>query len=342
MKRPVSLLLLLVFAAVQIYFARVPLSHQVQGSSWIEVSRQPGGMVQRQGLYYLVTPRQSYRLTANQVHIIAEKKSLNWVDVPEPSGAGVWRLAVGPAALPLVGIGGPVYPSPNGQSVIWIDPATRLGYLSENGTGGLSRLSDKIGSVRQVLWAPDSQAVGLVGQGPHGEGAYLWDQDHNVNPLVLPTDGLTITSLGFSAADALLASLSNGKVLAQGRGTLPIPALSPLFLDTSHADVLGETANNVIFWNNGRELLTSRPDLKWEGRAVFSADGQRAAILSQTIAGQWELLTYDAQNRQHLEISLPFAEHAEYHLLGFLGSHWILVTVPSGPHRGTYAWWVQG
>lgn len=339
MKRPVSLLLLLIFAAVQIYFARVPLSHQVQGSSWIEVSRQAGGLVQRQGTYYLVTPTQSYRLTANQVHITAQKQSLNWVDVPMPSGSGVWKLAMGQNALALVGIGGPVYPAPNGQSVLWIDPATRLGYLSSSGADGVSPLSTRLGGLTRVAWAPDSQAIGVVGQGPQGVGAYLWDGDHNVNPVAVGPD---VSALGFSQTDTLMVAFNNGRVMVQGRGMLALPALSPIYLARGQTDVLGETANDVIFWNDWQKLVANRPALKWEGKAVFAADGRRAAILGKTMGNTWDLLTYDAVAHQHLEISLPFSGKTHYHLLGFLGSHWVLVTVPSGPHSGTYAWWIQG
>ncbi len=339
MKRPVTLLFLLVFAAVQIYFAKVPLSHQVQGSSWIEVSPEAGGMVEREGQYYLVTPTSTYRLTANQVHITANKKPMRWVDVPEPSGAGVWKLAVGPGALPLVGIGGPVYPSPDGRSIIWVDSTTHIGYVSLTGAPGMQPLSRKMGRLNQVLWAPDSQAVGLVGVGPQGEGAYVWDRDGNVSAVALPSAGLTITGLGFSQNNQLLAKLNDGRVLMQGRGIIALPAMSPLFLAKDHADILGETANQVIFWRNGTKLGIDRPDLKWIGRPAFSVDGQAAAILSKGMGDEWRLLTYG--NHEHLEISLPYP-HTTYHLLGFLGSHWIVITVPSGPHTGTYAWWIQG
>jgi hypothetical protein len=341
-KRPVSLLLLIVFAAVQLYFARAPLSHQVQGTSWIEVSQKPGGLVLRQDGYFLVTPRAAYRLRANQIHITAEPTSLTWVEVPEPSGSGVWKLAVGPESLPLLGIGGPVYPSPNGQSVIWVDHSTRLAYVSQSGQSGLHLLSGKLGALSQVVWAPDGQVVGVVGQGPEGEGAYVRDRDGNVDAMMVPSAGLSITSLGFSRTDTLLVSLNNGSVLEQGRGPLPLPQMSPLFLAHDHADILGETADHTIFWHDGERLTINRPDLKWEGRARFSRDGQRAAILSKTMGGAWKLLVYDGENGQQLEISLPFNGNADYRLLGFLGSHWVLVTVPSGEHAGTYAWWIQG
>jgi hypothetical protein len=338
-KRPVSLLLLLVFAAVQIYFAQVPVSHQVESSTWIEVSPHAGGLVERQGDYYLITVNATYRLQANQVHITAHKHSLTWVDVPEPSGMGVWKLAIGPAAIPLVGLGGPVYPAPNGQSVLWVDPRTHLAYLSQTTIGGLRRLSPELGAVSTALWAPDSQALGLVGQGPQGMGAYLWDRDGVLSSVALPADHLAIAALGFSRDNMLLVALNTGRVLFQGKGLVPLPALSPIYLDKGHADILGETANDVIFWMAGKRLELERPDLKWMGQAAFASNGQMAAVLSQTMGGQWRLLTYTS--RQHLEISMPFAGRTRYRLLGFLGSHWILVTVLNGPHAGTYAWWAQ-
>lgn len=339
-KRPVSLVLLLLFAAVQIYFARVPVSHQVQGSTWMEVASQAGGMVQRQGRYFLVTPSDVYRLQATQVHVTADKASLEWLDVPEPSGAGVWKLAIGPSDVPLLGIGGPVYPAPNGQDIIWVDPATHLAYHSVNAPTPMKPLSSEMTAVSQVLWAPDSQAVGLVGNGPSGMGAYVWDRDGNLTPLVLPNGQAPIAALGFSSQNRLLTALSNGTVLLQGRGVLPLPKLSPLYLGKNQGDILGETANHVVFWEHESMQKYQRPDMKWHGRATFSPDGQRAAVLGQNMSGRWSLMTYGPL-AQHLTISLPFSQGTVYHLLGFMGDHWILVTVPSGPHVGTYAWWTQ-
>ncbi|MCY0877511.1 MAG: hypothetical protein OWU84_00975 [Firmicutes bacterium] len=339
MKRPVSLLLLLAFLAIQLYFARVPLTHQVQGSTWLEVSPSAGGMVERQGRYYLVAPNRLYGLEANGAHVIARPLPLSWVDVPEPSGAGVWKLAVGPSALPLVGLGGPVYPSPDGQSIVWVDPATRLGYLSTDSASGMTLISPDLSRIQRVLWAPDSQALGILGQGPEGFGAYLWDRDNNLTPMAIPSDGLTITGMGFSQDNLLLVALSTGQVLYQGRGVVALPRLSPLFLDPDQAAILGETRRQVIFWRPGARAVYERPDASWEGRAMFAANGQTAAILGQNHRGAWELFIYGTSS--HEAVRLPFSSRITYDLLGFLGSHWVLVSVPDGPHRGTYAWWVQ-
>jgi hypothetical protein len=340
MKRPVSLLLLLVFAAIQIYFARFPLAHQVQGSTWLEVCPAAGGMVERQGHYYLVTPEALYALHANGAHVTAQRSALSWVDVPEPSGAGVWKLAVGPAQVPLVGIGGPVYPAPDGQSIVWVDPRTRLGYLSADSADGMTLLSPALGRLTSVLWAPDSAALGIIGQGPDGFGAYLWDRDNNLTPMAIPSDGLAITGMGFSRDNLLLVALSTGQVLYQGRGVVPLPRLSPVFLDPNQAAILGETVRRVIFWRPTGRLTYWRPDVRWVGRAMFGADGEEAAVLAHGMENGWELLIYGMNG--HWEVSLPFARDTTYDLLGFLGNHWVLVSVPTGPHQGTYAWWIQG
>lgn len=338
MKRPVSLLLLLVFAAVQIYFAKVPLSHQVQGSSWIEVSPHAGGVVERQNQYYLVTPKMAYRLSANSVHITAKATSMNWMDVPEPSGQGVWHLALGPADLPLLGIGGPVYPAPDGQSVLWVDPSTHLVYRGGLGNDSLNRWSERLGSVTKILWAPDSQAVAVAGQGPNGYGVYAWDRDNNVSPVAIPNQALTVTGLGFSRRETVLASFSNGQVLWQGHGVVKLPPLNPVALAPTHAELIGMTANHVILWRAGKRREYSRPDLKWTGKPRFSADGQYTATLARTMGGDPRLLIYSSHHQW--DISLPFGGHTHFQLLGFMGNHWALVTVPDGPHQGTYAWWV--
>lgn len=341
MKRPISLLLLFVFAAMQIYFGHGALTHGVQGSAWTLVSRQAGGMVQRQGQYYLVTPTESFRLQVSPGGVAAQRSGLNWIDVPEPSGAGVWKLALGPSALPLVGIGGPVYPSPDGASVVWVDPATRLAYLSTTGDLGLNRLSRKLGPVSTAIWAPNSSQLAVAGTGPQGPGAYVWSRSGGVKAVAVPGAPLAVTALGFTARHDLMAALNNGRVIEQQRGLLALPVLSPLYLDNGRADILGETPEHAIFRSEGRNQVWNRPDLKWVGRAAFSAGGQRAAILSRTVGGQWKLLVYTADGI-HTVIALPYGKPASYQLLGFLTSHWIMVVVPDGAHAGTYAWHLSG
>lgn len=321
------------------YFAKVPVAHQVQGSSWIEVTSEPGGLVTRQGAPYLVTPKTAYALSANGVHVTAKGHPLHWVDVPEPSGRGVWHLAMSSQNLPLVGIGAPVYPSPNGQNVLWIDSGSRTPYLSPS-NGALGVLSNRVRDVKRAVWAPDSQAVAFVAVGPEGRGVYQWDRDHHLSTVaVLSHTSVKVTGLGFGPQQTVLASFNNGRVVWQGHGTLPLPKLQSLALDPSQPSVVGLTPNHVVFWNSGHVGKFKRPDMKWIGKPRFSQNGQYAAVLAQSMGGEKSLLLYSGST--HLSVSMPFGRKAAYHLLGFIGSHWALVTVASGVHRGTYAWWVR-
>lgn len=341
MKRPLTLLLLFVFAAAQIYFAKQPVSHQVQGSTWMEVSTTPGGLVERDQTYYLVGTRQAYVLQANGVHITASPQSLTWLDVPEPSGQNVWHLAVsGAAGIPLVGVGGQIYPAPNGQSVVWIDGSTDQAYVSNPVASAVTPIQPPFGRVQKALWASDSHALALLGRGPEGQGLYIWDGDHRLQAAILPSGATSITGFGIAQNESVIAGLSSGRVVLQGTGLISqIPPLSPMAVARHHETVFGMTANQVILWHRGHEARTSRPDLAWSGVPRFSKNGQYAAVLAHNMAGQEQLLLYGLH--QHWNISLPYAK-TSYHLIGFVGDHWVLVTVAEGTHQGTYAWWING
>ncbi|MHB1611668.1 MAG: hypothetical protein ACYCT0_08275 [Sulfobacillus sp.] len=340
MKRPMTLFLLLVFAAVQIYFAKLPISHQVQGSTWIDVGKVPGGLVRREGEYYLVGAEKAFQLHANGVHITMSPVSLSWMDIPQPSGQGIWHLALGAQMIPLVGIGGLVYPAPNGQSVIWVDQGTARAYVSSPATGALNPLDPGLVGVKRALWAQDSHALALLGQGPNGAGLYVWDGDHNLVPVILPNGTAQIAQFGFTRKEAVVAVLNTGRVVWQGHGLIQsLPALNPVAVASEHASVLGMTANQVIFWHDGQKISSSRPDEIWQGAPRFSSNGEMAAILARTMDGQQKLLLYGLHH--HWAISVPYP-NTPYHLIGFLGNHWVLVTVPSGNHAGTYAWWISG
>lgn len=339
-KRPVTVLLLVVFAAVQLYLAKVPATHQVQGSSWILVSPSAGGLVRRQGRYFLVTPKTAFPLKANGAHITAAAgEPLTWLDIPEPSGQGVWRLAIVKGNLPLVGIGSPVFPSPNGQTILWLDQGTGLLYQSAGPEGPLRLLTSKMRAVGRVVWAPDSHAVALTGQGPQGHGVYVWDQDHNLTPVAIAAGAAPkVVAMGFTRQELLLVAFNQGQILWQGHGRLPLPDLQPVAVAPDQASVLGLTANHVVFWHETAKKVYQRPDLAWQSPVRFSVNGQTASVLARSMDGHARLLLYGPAT--HLEVSLPYSG-ATYHLIGFVGDHWVLVTVPAGPHEGTYAWWVQ-
>ena len=341
MKRPLTLLLLFMFAAAQIYFAKQPVSHQVQGSTWMEVSSVPGGLVERDQAYYLVGTHQAMVLHANGVHITSRSEPLNWVDVPEPSGQSVWHLAVSSGAgIPLVGVGGQIYPAPNGQSVVWVDGSTDQAYVSNPVASAVTPIQPHFGSVQKAVWASDSHALALLGTGPEGQGIYVWDGDQRLQAAMLPSGATKIVAFGITQNESVIAALTSGRVVVQGTGLVSqIPPLDPIAVARHHATVLGMTPNHVILWHHGRLTETNRPDLAWSGVPRFSKNGQYAAVLARTMGGQQQLLLYGLH--QHWSLSLPYPK-TPYHLIGFVGDHWVLVTVPEGVHHGTYAWWING
>ncbi len=341
MKRPLTLLLLFVFVAAQIYFARQPISHQVQGSTWIEVSTMPGGLVERGQTYYVVGTTQALALHANGVHITSRHETLTWMDVPEPSGQNVWHLAVGGGVgVPLVGVGGQIYPAPNGQSVVWVDGSTKRAYVSNPAASALTPIQSNFGSVQRAVWASDSRALALLGRGSEGQGIYVWDGDHRLQAAILPSGGMKILGFGITQHESVIAALSSGRVVLQGTGLVSqIPSLSPIAISRHHATVLGMTSTQVILWHRGQIARINRPDLAWNGVPRFSKNGEYAAVLARNMGGQKQLLLYGFH--QHWSITLPYAQ-ISCHLIGFVGDHWVLVTVPHGPHRGTYAWWING
>lgn len=338
MKRPVTLMLLVVFAAVQLYFAKVPITHQVQGSTWIKVASGPKTLAQRQNHYYLVGKSHAQQLVANGVHITAKPHSINWVDVPEPSGQGIWHLAMGPNSLPLIGTGGPLFPAPNGQGVAWLDTQHGRLYYSAPARNALSLLSSKISRISHVLWAPDSQAIALEGRGPQGQGLYTWDFDNILKPAIIPGKQVSITQFGFSRQETLLAALSTGQVLWQGHGLVKLPRLSHIALSSHNAALIGLTPNHVVYWHHNQKISSARPNLKWIGHGDFSPNGNRAAIIGQSSLHNDHLLIYGGPHP--LSISLPFSQTTAK-IAGFVGSHWVLVNIPTGPHQGTYGWWIN-
>lgn len=340
MKRPLTLFLLFVFAAAQIYFAKQPVSHQVQGSTWIQVSTVPGGLVERDQAYYLVGTTEALTLHANGVHITATRNALTWMDVPEPSGQNIWHLASGPNGMPMVGVGGQIYPAPDGQSVVWIDSLTKKAYVSNPAASALTPIQPNFGQVERAVWASDSHALAILGQGPEGLGVYVWDGDHQIQAAILPGATTSVTGFGITQNESIIAALSSGRVVMQGSGLVSqIPRLHPLAVARHQDTVLGMTTHHVILWHAGHVSRTSRPGIAWSGVPRFSKNGQYAAVLARNPAGAEQLLLYGFH--QHWSISVPYPNTA-YHLIGFVGDHWVLVTVASGPHHGTYAWWING
>lgn len=340
MRRPITLGLLMVFLAVQLYFAKQPIAHQVGGNTWIEVAATPGALVSRAGRYYLVGRNRYYRLTATSTHINATPAPLSWEEVMQPSGKGVWQVAATSSGVALMGTGGPVYPSPQGNAVLWQDPGSGTLYLSRGGQISLTPMTLPISNVKQVLWAPDGNATALLGKGSRGTGLYTLDGDGNLLPSIIPHTG-TIETFGFTRKETLLAEMNNGQFVWQGHtAALEIPALQNVTIANGQAALWGTTADSTVLWVNGQTHIRPLPAVHWQGKARFSPDGTEMAQLGTDDNGK-TVCYLDGEHSQ-MTINLPFPAKTQVHLLGFMGSHWVLVTAVSGSHSGTYAWWVNG
>ncbi|MDA8194115.1 MAG: hypothetical protein M0Z53_08970 [Thermaerobacter sp.] len=335
MKRPITVVLLLSFALAELYFGKgtVPSPPPL---AWMRLAPHPAqALVVRQGTYRLVTSHHSYALAVGRRSVTARPGSLKWIDVPEPSGQGVWRLAVGHDQVALAGADDTVYPAPNGKSVIWRDPGTGLLYRARSGEP--PRLgSAQMTAVSDILWAANSRQVVLAGNGPQGYGLYLWTQGRQPMPVNLHlSTRLPVVGLGFGPHQSLLAAFNDGRLWWQGHGMVPLGPLRPLALDTGQPSVLGIGAGRAVFWHDGKQARFLRIDAKWLGHACFSPNGQRGAVLVRNDQGSQALQVY-AMGSQ-VTVPLPFGRKTPCRLLGFAGPHWVLLSVMSGPHRGTYA-----
>ncbi len=340
MKRPVSLVLLLSFLVAQLYVSKVPQAHQVQTSSWLAVTSQPGGLVYRNENYYLVTGHGALLLESTGISIKSHQRGLNWVEVPEPSGAGAWQMALANGEIPLLGIGAPVYPAPNGSSAMWIDPGNHQLYYSRPPLSDRRLVNTNLRKVKKVVWAQDAESAAILGEGPQGAGVYLWTRANRIYPAIIPSSGQQISNFGISRNQIVTAALNNRQLFVQGHGKINLPSMRQLRVSSHYFAALGRTSSQVFFWINGKihhYPVSSR--LKWAGIPRFAKGGTTSAVLDQNPHGTWQLSLYS--HRQFLAVRMPFSHVSEYHLLGFMGQHWVLVTIPHGNHRGTYAWWVN-
>lgn len=341
MKRKVTLFFLLLFAAVQIYFAKRPLAHQVAGSSWIQVTHATGGLVARQGTYYVVGADALFRLKASSVRIEAEPVPVTWEEVPQPAGGGVWKVAYTDRGVPLTGSGGPVMPSPDGHQVIWQDP--RTGRLFESGGLGssLTPLKMPVRRVKRLLWAPDGAALAVLGTGPHGEGLYVYDGDRTLTLVLRGPQAQAIRAFGFTREETLVVALANGSLWWQGHPEAPLGYTGPVYVDNGSAAAWGLKEGQTLWWQAGTSRLRTAPVIRFEGSAQFSPQGGEVAVLAEE--GPKETAVYIEGTDGQSTVRLPFDLAAQaYRLLGFVGRHWILVEVTGGEHAGIYGWWTNG
>lgn len=341
MKRKVTLYFLLLFAAVQIYFAKQPLAHQVAGSTWIQVAEQPGGLVVRRGAYYLVGSEKLYRLQASSMRIDTQSVGVTWEEVPQPAGGGLWKVAYTDRGVPLVGSGGPVIPSPDGQKVLWQDPRTGRLFQSAGLGTPLNPLRIPVRHVKRVLWAPDGAAIALLGSGPRGYGLYVYDGDRTLSPVLHGPEAKEVTAFGFTGEETLVAALADGTLFWQGHGTRPLGFTGPVYVDNGSATAWGIKQGKTLWWRLGNAKVRTAPVMRFEGPAKFAPQGGEVAVLAEE--GPKEAAVYVEGDGGQATIRLPFdLAPKDYRLLGFVGRHWVLVDVVGRAHTGTYGWWISG
>lgn len=336
MKGKATLFFLMLFAALQIYFAREPVVHQVVGSTWTAVSRHPGRLVEREQQYYLIEPRQVYHVRANSVHLGLRSIPVTWEDVPQPTGQGIWKVAYTLSGIPLFGTGGRVYPSSAGSAVIW--QAGGQGELYESARLGapVHAFASGLSNVRRVLWAPDGAAVAIQAMGSKGPGIYVLDGDRNATPIIPES---AILDFGFTDREAVLAALDHGAILWQGHAAVRLPRLDPIYVDNGLASVWGVHDHQSVLWLDSATRQRPSPDQRFFGAAQFSSSGAEVAVLADQ--GSRSDLYLDGTKHQ-LSVRLPYdLPITDYHLAGFVGNHWVLVSITHGIHQGTFGWWVN-
>lgn len=277
MRRPVTSLLLLVFLVASLYVARpvrapatLPAVAPVQ-----KVLPVPTVVVARPSGPYLVGERQAWQ-AEGAGGLGLKPTALHWLDIPEPSGAGVWRLAELPNGHTLLGRGGPVYPRPRRAEALLLDPGTRHLYemtgSTVRGTAPPTAVAPTV-QVAGVRWAATGQFAVLVGAGPNGVGLYRWS----------PHGGTTW--LGAAPSVAQLAALAEPVVVTttgniwwfgHGRYALNLTGAAV----SAGGTVLGFAGGDAVWWAAGHTADIKVPGLPL-ATPQFAPSGRAAAYVAQ-------------------------------------------------------------
>jgi hypothetical protein len=322
MRRPITAWLLLLFLAAQLYGLSGRLVPTTAPEPYQKVTNVPTGLVHTDGQTYLIGESGAWTLTAAGGRVSLVPVNARWVDVPQPSGQGIWRVLATPSGIPLVGLGGPLYPEPTGQHTLWIDPGNHLAYIS-NGVTDLTAIGGL--TVQQARWARQGGRAALYADGPDGVGIYLWVEGATPS-LVMATGAEPVTSLGIDTAGRAVAALANGQVWQQGH-TTPVWTGQKAYV-ASDGVVLGFLADGrAVWWRAGLRLAVNVP----------------AVPTSPPQFGQGLLAAYIGQVGNHAQLIEVIRSHVvvdglpgrTVHLVGFLGTDPV-VTVLDPKTAGTY------
>ncbi len=276
MRRPVTSLLLLVFLVATLYVAR-PVRAPAMLPATVPVLRVlavPAVVVARHSGTYLVGERQAWQAGEGGLHL--RPISLHWVEIPEPSGAGVWQLAELPNGHTLFGRGGPVYPRPQRAETLLLDPATRRLYEVTSATVRGADPPAAVAPTVQVSglrWAGAGQFAVLAGAGPDGAGLYRWSPDGGTTWL-----GAAPSAAQWAALAEPVAVSAAGDIWWLGHGRYALDLRSAAVSRTG--TVLGFRGDEAVWWADGRTTRIHVPGLPL-AMPQFAPNGRSAAYVAQ-------------------------------------------------------------
>lgn len=325
MRRPVTSLLLLLFLVASLYVAR-PVRAPVSAPAPKPVTRvlpEPTAVVTRAGASYLVGEHQAWRVGHAGTGLTPV--TLRWMDIPEPSGAGIWRVAELADGQALFGLGGPVYPSPALPDTLLLDPGSRLLYEVTQATAGGSAPPVAVAPAVRVAalrWAPSGQMAVLAGAGPDGVGVYQWSPHGGTVWL-----GAVAGARQLAALPDPVVATDAGAIWWRGHGTYDLHLASVAV--SAAGTVLGFSRGQAVWWSVGHAKHLQVPGLPL-ATPRFSPSGQSAAYVAQ-VGRTSELVVVSGRGVVALRV-LPEGSAVAS---GWIGRR-VVVAVLTGPHAGTY------
>ncbi|MDA8199784.1 MAG: hypothetical protein M0Z54_10250 [Thermaerobacter sp.] len=326
MRRPVTSLLLLVFSVATLYVARpvrppatVPVVALVQ-----KVLPVPTVVVARPGGAYLVGEHQAWQAGGTST-VDLKPTVLRWVDIPQPSGAGVWRLAELPNGHTLFGLGGPVYPRPERAQTLLLDPGTRHLYevtgATMRGTDPPTAVAPTV-QVSGVRWAPTGQFAVIVGAGPDGMGLYRWSPQGGTTWL-----GAAPNVQQWAALAEPVVVTTTGDIWWVGHRRYALHLTGATV--SPGGIVLGFAGGDAVWWAAGHTANLKVPGLPL-ATPQFSSNGGAAAYVTQ-VGRASELIVMSGRGVVASR-ALPGRQALAP---GWIGRR-VVIAVLSGSDRGTY------
>lgn len=323
MRRPITALLLFVFLAFQLYQFRSAKVPAALGERFRQLTAVPTGVLHWGSSTYLIGEQAVWSVTINRGQVHVHTMSAHWMDVPEPSGTGTWKVLVNADGMVLLGLGGPVFTAPYGSLTLWVDPGSRILYRSAGITSPLTPVPGL--TARLIKWAPNGQRAAIFGQGPQGQAVYTLDANGMVH-VALPAVQSPVRSMGFNDHQEIIATLDSGQIGWQGHPRQPVD-LNPAWVSPTGA-VLGFSRNRAVWWHAGHFHTMMVPALPISAPR-FAESSQEAAYVGQE--AQKAVLVI-VTTKKATTVSLPMTD---VEVAGFLGSE-IIVSALSGTDRGTY------